>query len=1141
SLTVGAVSVSPSAVTFAYQIGGTPPQSTSVTLSSATATTVNLSAATSTGGQWLSVSPTSGTAPGTAILSVNQGVVQNLAAGTYNGTVTVTPTSGASQTPVSVAVTLTVTPQPPVTISPAAATLGFQIGGTNNAAQQSVTLATTGSQAVPFGVSTGVDPNPSGRIWFTVSPSGGAIPANGNTSFTVAYDTTANLPASPCNAPAVLSAAGCTYKGTITLSTPSGTPSQQNIPVSLLVSTSPLLNVSPGALNFAYQVGTAAPASQNVTVSSTSGALATAISATTANGNSTWLKAPTGGTTGTPFAVSVDPTGLQPGTYTGTVNVSSAGAANGPLPVAVTLVVTNNPAISVSVNGCSNSVNGTCPMVFAAQIGQQGPATQNLRIASTTGSPLNFTITPAFGAAATACGGAWLLPNSTLSFSGTTDTTVPIFVNPGGIGAGSTCQANLSIAATVASTGAAVPNSPFLVPVTLYVSTGVQLVASQNAINFTAPIGGQTTPSSASITLTSTSSTDAVTYTVSPITVNWLFVSPQSGSTSGGSNVLTVIAVPGLFSPGTLSTSITITATGPGGAAVADSPITIPVTLTITAGTLTASPTSLTFNQPATGTPAAQTVTITSSGPSIPYSVTAQGVSGSTTWLSVTPSSGTASGASTGSFTVTADGSKLAPNTYTGTVTVTPNSGTPVSIPVTLNVPAGTISVTPTTLTFAQAVGGAAPTSQTLHVALTGTTGPIGITVAAAADNGGTWLSATPTTGNAPGTVTVTASAGSLAVGQYTGKVTITAAAPGASGSPLTIPVTLNVVNGQQLTGTPTTLNFTGAVGGTVPASQTITLSAPGAPIPFTAAATTATGGSWLQVSPASGNTPGTVTVSVSPQSLTAGQYTGTVTLTSPNSVSPVTVTVNLNMAVVPKPLVTSVNNAASYSTGAVSPGENIVIFGSGIGPAPPVTLGTVTSSGTFATTAGNTQVLFDGVPAPVIYASDTVTSVIVPYGIFGRQSTTIRVSYLGVLSDALTYNVGTSAPGIYTLNQSGTGPGAILNQDFSVNGPSKPAAKGSVLQVYMTGEGETDQVPGQDGAVAPVNGTGLFHPRLPVTATVGGVPATVQYAGSAPGIVYGVMQVNLLVPASVGSGPQPVVITVGSNATQTGVTAQVQ
>jgi uncharacterized protein (TIGR03437 family) len=159
-----------------------------------------------------------------------------------------------------------------------------------------------------------------------------------------------------------------------------------------------------------------------------------------------------------------------------------------------------------------------------------------------------------------------------------------------------------------------------------------------------------------------------------------------------------------------------------------------------------------------------------------------------------------------------------------------------------------------------------------------------------------------------------------------------------------------------------------------------------------------------------------------------------------------------------------------------------------------------------------------------------------VPYGVAGRASTAVQVSYLGVPSAAISYNVAATVPGIYTLNQAGSGQGAIENQDFSINGSSNPAAKGSVVSVYMTGEGITSPA-----SVTGQLAVSLNKPVLPVTATINGVAATVQYAGSAPGEVYGVMQVNVLIPASTPTGTQSIVITVGTTNTQTGVTVAVK
>jgi uncharacterized protein (TIGR03437 family) len=108
------------------------------------------------------------------------------------------------------------------------------------------------------------------------------------------------------------------------------------------------------------------------------------------------------------------------------------------------------------------------------------------------------------------------------------------------------------------------------------------------------------------------------------------------------------------------------------------------------------------------------------------------------------------------------------------------------------------------------------------------------------------------------------------------------------------------------------------------------------------------------------------------------------------------------------------------------------------------------------------------------------------------------------------------------------------------VNGASKPAAKNSVVTVYLTGEGVTSPG-GTDGRIAPIDGSGLYKPLLPVTATIGGQAATVEYYGTAPGILYGVMQVNLRIPANAASGDLPVAINVGPTSSQPNVTVAVQ
>jgi uncharacterized protein (TIGR03437 family) len=129
--------------------------------------------------------------------------------------------------------------------------------------------------------------------------------------------------------------------------------------------------------------------------------------------------------------------------------------------------------------------------------------------------------------------------------------------------------------------------------------------------------------------------------------------------------------------------------------------------------------------------------------------------------------------------------------------------------------------------------------------------------------------------------------------------------------------------------------------------------------------------------------------------------------------------------------------------------------------------------------------------------------------------------------------------PGIFTADSSGHGQGSILNQDGSANSANNPATVGSYVSVYATGEGQTnpagvDGKPGGSPAPVPV--------AQPVTATIGGLPAQVQYAGGSPGAVAGSFQVNVQVPQGVAPGSSvPIFINVGGRDTQMNVTLAIK
>jgi uncharacterized protein (TIGR03437 family) len=231
-----------------------------------------------------------------------------------------------------------------------------------------------------------------------------------------------------------------------------------------------------------------------------------------------------------------------------------------------------------------------------------------------------------------------------------------------------------------------------------------------------------------------------------------------------------------------------------------------------------------------------------------------------------------------------------------------------------------------------------------------------------------------------------------------------------------------------------------------------------------------------------------------------------------------------------------AVVNAASFLGGPIAPGELVTLFGTGIGP---TKLANYTlASPTFVDTlTGDTSVLFDGVPAPLIYASTAQTTAIVPYSVAGKTTTQMVVVFQGRASTPLALPVTQAAPALFSSDSSGKGNGAILNQDNSINSPANPAAKGSVVILYGTGEGQTEPK-GVDGRIA---ATVFPKPVLPVKVTIGNQEAQVQYAGAGPFQVAGVFQINAVVPAGVASGAVPVVVTVGTAASQPGLTVSVR
>ena len=236
--------------------------------------------------------------------------------------------------------------------------------------------------------------------------------------------------------------------------------------------------------------------------------------------------------------------------------------------------------------------------------------------------------------------------------------------------------------------------------------------------------------------------------------------------------------------------------------------------------------------------------------------------------------------------------------------------------------------------------------------------------------------------------------------------------------------------------------------------------------------------------------------------------------------------------------------NAASLAPNLVSPGEIVSFFGSGIGPQAGVGAD-FDSSGHLPTVLGNTRVLFDGVPAPLLFARSDQVNAVTPFALAGKSSTQVQIEYAGVKSQALSVRVAGATPGIFTVDSSGSGQAAALNEDNSYNTPSNPAHPGSIVVLFATGAGPLNPVP-EDGA--PVSGT--LPQTLAPSAYVGACTAEVLYSGSAPGLIAGAIQFNLRIPdkapppapegVSCGVGDVPVILLFGGVPSQSSVTISV-
>src|SRR5579862_4479406 len=347
-----AISSTPNSLSFIFPFGSSAAASQSVSLSSSSHSVTNYSATvlTNNGGSWLSVSPSAGSLPGSLQVTVNP-VPLFSNPGTFNAAVAINA-PGTNGT--SIPVLVTIQGVPALDVSPAKLGFGYQLGA---AAPEAQALTLSSSTGANIGFTATTQTSNCGN-WIVLNQNSGATPS----TLSVQVNTSG------------LTAGQCT--GQINISAPGASDSGVVVPVSLLVSTLPLIQAPVIGPTFTYQIGGTPPGPQSVQVTSSTAGLSIAASATPDNSGPNFLEvAPATGTTPQSLTLTVNPTTLQnlgPGTYTETVTLSGTGAGNSPQTFDVTLTVSSNPILTGSVQ----SLN------FNYQLGQTAPPNQTFTVTS---------------------------------------------------------------------------------------------------------------------------------------------------------------------------------------------------------------------------------------------------------------------------------------------------------------------------------------------------------------------------------------------------------------------------------------------------------------------------------------------------------------------------------------------------------------------------------------------------------------------------------------------------------------------------------------------------------------------------------------------------------------------------------------
>lgn len=302
-----------------------------------------------------------------------------------------------------------------------------------------------------------------------------------------------------------------------------------------------------------------------------------------------------------------------------------------------------------------------------------------------------------------------------------------------------------------------------------------------------------------------------------------------------------------------------------------------------------------------------------------------------------------------------------------------------------------------------------------------------------------------------------------------------------------------------------------------------------------------------LIVSPSSSISPSQLVIGLNPNVvpyLFPGRYDRTVLFApvdSPAEVAAVLVSVFLKNS--GRPEIASVVGSTTKQP-VLSPGAWVSVSGKHLST-PPITA-QANTAGLYPTTLGNSQVTFNGIPAPLLYVSNDRIDCIVPFGVSSGETIEVVVIRLQAgqaspfPSEPVTLPLQPTSPGMFTVDQSGSGAAIIENVDSvnqfltTPNSESNPASVGSTIRLRATGVGMWNFPLADGAAVLSIAGSlagKSYNPVAPVgtiSLFIGGQSATLLHVSPAVGYAAGMLQIDAAVPEGIGPGAQPIVLKIG-------------